>query len=652
MADLLWLSVVPLRALTLVVLLLSVSPAPGMAEAPQDVSEDPYARGLELRESGDWASALEVWERARESLGKETRSDPRIGIAFVETTVEHRAYWQYEAASEMYLWGFGGSNLETHADVVREEVERVLPLLDPEEAEVWRSEIEENIELVANRLQRFWVEKDPTPGSVVNERLMEHWQRIVYARENFQNNSRTVYRTDDRGLIYVKYGEPGMKRAGALGATEMELRIWVTDPGSAAMLRQLDRHPNYEVWVYDSLRPDRLTYFLFGNRGGTGQFELVDGVEDLISDAAYSPSSRRRMPGGIKAFYFLQLFYYGDLAPIGGPFARRHEELSQLWGGAESRGISYGVGAVPPRESAVQALELRYREENRSNPETTPTVASRSEYEARRREVEVMAWPMRVLSPEDEPRLVLMALSSPRLSLSGLGVPGARLQLPTYAMRHTLIVRDARFDEIGRVSNWVGGELENVSTFTLRHIDTALDYTVLAEVFASREAEGLAPGAEPLAAAQTVVAPPEPLTTAAESLELSDVLTGIEIPQAYASEEFPFPILPSHQIWYPDPVKVYLEVYHLALGEDGTARFKVDVEVTPVAALGRGEAARTITLGLDYESDTSRKAVAIDIANVPLGSYFLRVTVTDLISGQSRARTVPVELARAIPELG
>lgn len=262
-----------------------------------------------------------------------------------------------------------------------------------------------------------------------------------------------------------------------------------------------------------------------------------------------------------------------------------------------------------------------------------------------------MAWPMRVLSAENEPRLVLMTLSSPRLSLTGLGTPGAQLQVPTYATRHTLIVRDARFDEIGQVSNWVRSALEDISTFTLRHIDTTLHYTVLAELFASREAEGLEAVAEPLAAAQTVVAQPEPLSSAADSLELSDVLTGIEIPGAYASEEFPFPILPSQQIWFPDPVKVYVEVYHLALGEDGMARFKTEVEVTPVAALGRAESAQTITLSLDYESETSRKAVAIDIANVPLGSYLLRVTVTDLISGRSKARTAPVELARAIPEL-
>ena len=94
-----------------------------------------------------------------------------------------------------------------------------------------------------------------------------------------------------------------------------------------------------------------------------------------------------------------------------------------------------------------------------------------------------------------------------------------------------------------------------------------------------------------------------------------------------------------------------MTITQLALGEDGTARFKADVEVTPVAALGRAEAAQTITLSLDYESETTRKAVAIDIANVPLGSYLLRVTVTDLISGQGKSRSAPLELARAIPEL-
>jgi hypothetical protein len=311
--------------------------------------------------------------------------------------------------------------------------------------------------------------------------------------------------------------------------------------------------------------------------------------------------------------------------------------------------MSAGARAQPPSEAAADALTLRYRQENVSIPAFTPSAASKSTYEARRREVEVLAWPVRVLSLENEPRLVLLALSSPRLSLTGAGRRGAQLDVPEYSLRHTLIARDAGFDEIGRVSDWQEGQAEDISTFTLRHVDTTLTYTVLAEVFSAGGGRS-----EPvlLASAQTVIENPEPLGTDPDSLEMSDVLTGIEIPQNYVSDKFQFPILPSRKIWLPDPVKVYLEVYHLALGEDGLARIRTEFEVVPVTAFGEAEAARTLTLSLDFESDADRRAVAIDVSNVPAGAYYLRVKVIDLLSGQSAVRLVPLEVAEPMAREG
>jgi hypothetical protein len=130
---------------------------------------------------------------------------------------------------------------------------------------------------------------------------------------------------------------------------------------------------------------------------------------------------------------------------------------------------------------------------------------------------------------------------------------------------------------------------------------------------------------------------------------MSDVITGIEIPQWYSEGTFPFPILPSRQIWRPDPVKVYFEVYHLALDDDGRGRFTADLQVTPVAALGTAEDEQAITLSLDFESESSRRAVAVDITNVPAGNFHLRVTVTDLVSGQGKSRAVPLEVMQLTP---
>jgi GWxTD domain-containing protein len=630
--------------LAAILTLAAASPAAARAQAAEG---DAYAQGMELLTIGDWLGALRLWDAARETLGRAGRSDPRIGIAYLETALAHRAFRYYEAACDMYFWGFSGDSIHEHAEAVREEVERIRPLLLPSDEALWSSDLEQGVDVVAERIRQYWVNRDPTPATALNERLLEHWQRITYARENLSQNRSTVYGTDDRGLIYVKYGEPGMKRGGFLGATEIDLRAWVTDPYARNALRRFDTKPAYEVWVYDSLRPDQLTYFLFGNVGGTGRFALVDGVEDLINSEAWSPSTRRYMPGNIKAFYFLQLFYYGDVSAIGGPYQVRAEELNVMWGQAQGRATAFGTGNIAPRESAVEAYDLRYKEENRASTAFKPVLAVTTEYAARERTVELIPWRARVLSEENEPRLILMALSSPRLQVARIAVEADPLDVPEQQVKHTLIIQDGAYEEIGRVDNWVRGDEQGVSTFTVRHLGGTLRYTLVAEAFDVGPEES--PDAEPTAVARTVVADPEPLSIRVDSLELSDVVTGIEIPEGYAEGTFPFPLLPSQKIWKPDPVKVYLEVYHLGLDEYGTGRFTTDFEVTPVGALGGAEAEQAITLSLDFESETNRKAVAVDIANVPVGSYHLRVTVTDLISGQSKSRLVPLEVLQLTP---
>ena len=55
-------------------------------------------------------------------------------------------------------------------------------------------------------LKRFWKSKDPTPTTDRNERFEEHYRRVQYALTNYFDNIPPYY--DDRGKIYIRYGEP------------------------------------------------------------------------------------------------------------------------------------------------------------------------------------------------------------------------------------------------------------------------------------------------------------------------------------------------------------------------------------------------------------------------------------------------------------
>lgn len=53
--------------------------------------------------------------------------------------------------------------------------------------------------------RRFWTRTDPSPLTQVNERLVEHYRRVAYARANFGQGR---FPWDDRGEVYVRFGAP------------------------------------------------------------------------------------------------------------------------------------------------------------------------------------------------------------------------------------------------------------------------------------------------------------------------------------------------------------------------------------------------------------------------------------------------------------
>jgi GWxTD domain-containing protein len=123
-------------------------------------------------------------------------------------------------------------------------------------------------------LRRFWSQRDRTELRTDGERLREHYRRLFYARKNFQltSNNRHYdiverYRSgsrdfDDRGVIYIRHGEPSSRASYAAPGLE----------------------PN-ESWRYS--RPDGDLIFHFIAREDVQDFKLVESLFDVLgfSDA-------------------------------------------------------------------------------------------------------------------------------------------------------------------------------------------------------------------------------------------------------------------------------------------------------------------------------------------------------------------------------
>ncbi|HEX2637967.1 MAG TPA: GWxTD domain-containing protein, partial [Gemmatimonadales bacterium] len=121
----------------------------------------------------------------------------------------------------------------------------------------------------AQYLRRFWSQRDRAELRSPGERLREHYRRLFYARKNFQltalNRHYDIverYRSgsrdfDDRGVIYIRHGEPSSRATYAAPGLE----------------------PN-ESWRYN--RPEGDLLFHFVAREDVQDFKLVESLFDVL----------------------------------------------------------------------------------------------------------------------------------------------------------------------------------------------------------------------------------------------------------------------------------------------------------------------------------------------------------------------------------
>jgi GWxTD domain-containing protein len=628
------------------------SPPTGQAPDLEEVPDGDFLKlGREILGREGPESALDFWEEAWTELASRGVHDPRVGVAVMEAAVALPDSSRRSMASELFLWSLTAPLVSGGRAELEVELGRIQLLLHQEDADRMESLRGAPDSTLARRIKQFWIERDPTPATPENERLLEHWERIVHARNVFTYARRPPLGTDERGHVYVRYGEPGRVVRGNLGASEHELQIRVPRDREARMrLRQYDPKPQYEVWVYDRLNESDLTYFLFGNRDGTGPFELVDGVHELILPSARSESTARYTPGGIPASYYLELFYYQELSKVGGYFGNRFSELDQLWNNYTYRSNPYRAAGrrQSPSESEIHMLTDRYRQEDEFFPPAPPLRPVDSDFEGRARD-ELVAQAMRVLSDDRTPLLVVVGASAPRLAAEPRGAYEGRFDVPGWIMRHSLIIRDKDLEEVGRLVQPVQARKADISSFVIRHVPEPLHLTLTAQTLVEdpEVAEDTLVTSDRLPG-QVHIVPDSPLETDESRFEVSDLLTGTLVPPEFQFAGLPYPLLPARQLWIQDALRVYLEMYHMGGAFDGRARLDARFTVVPLREDGtRDEDREPLTLQVELTPRADgpyRETFDMQLRDQQPGRYRLEVEVQDQVRGQLRRRTADLEL--------
>ncbi|KAA3616397.1 MAG: hypothetical protein DWQ05_11730 [Calditrichaeota bacterium] len=156
----------------------------------------------------------------------------------------------------------------------------LLELMSVTEDKIWFQL--KNNKLRADFIAHFWKRRDPTRPTLANERLFEHYKRLLYARDQYGNNSARTF--DDRGRVYVRYGkadETYIELPNEYAEYNFSERTPVVGNDDMSFRKQ------FETWYYHRLKPKVVFDFVEGSDGYNITYQVDQGLQTMDLNVWY-----------------------------------------------------------------------------------------------------------------------------------------------------------------------------------------------------------------------------------------------------------------------------------------------------------------------------------------------------------------------------
>ena len=670
-----------------VVMLITMATQAGFAQ-----DQSIYDRGMEKIHSDNISEALELWYDHYSADG-EVPVDSRIGFEYIRVVTEKNMRSHYQPATEMYYRALvNGGGSESRA-AVRQEIERLQAVVGEGVYRQWMEWWNQETEELGADIRGFWVQKDPTPSHEVNERLMEHWERIAHAREHFRKNRSTPYGTDDRALIYVRYGEPDRKSIGILTLQSANIKPWLqrqiqleldSDPTArrdadtpGSIREQFDilqeaiyrfhRYPEYEIWIYDNISPAQTEpiIYLFGTDVRNDEFNLQTSLDDFIPERAFNMERNRGddsvefTRAGITPALMLQLLYYEQLIRVDSFFENRLNDL-------RDRVLEQGL-------QAFRGMDMDFKAENRLliNQRKNQVPQDRSSYEDIIPRIPLNVYQYRYLDEELNPMILTFIESSAKEAFlidyhRNRGRAGEDTEIPNgvdlmeqfdhYQLKHTLQSYNRRWAQTNLVEAAPPLYYFRSSPHTVVNTYFQLPHTHRAQMAASVQLNNHDPESRTIEESpfdpsvrgwnKFQYRQPRPLTSHPDSLEVADLVLGY--PDALdVTEPFSFRVANDQIIPYGETLLLHFEVYNLKRMSSGFTQFELTYRILPVDDDGNilhDQTEFILTLNFTNEELHVMEDLEIETADLNPGLYHLIVQIVDMETEQSRERSIRFEV--------
>lgn len=501
--------------------------------------------------------------------------------------------------------------------------------------------------------------------------MVEHWLRINYSQKHFTRNGDTIYSTDERGIIYVKYGKPDSiytrelafdQTSALLTAKELlekeinhdfEPGVHPLDPSGKGggyvfiedtgyyrhlvkLAKRLHGQPKVTIWVYDQLPNPRWdsTIFIFGERRN-GPFQMLSSLEQLLDGAIYQKlryqGTRFKTPPVFLAQH--QLYEsVRDIAPI---LADRYSDIEQK------------IFLPNQKITLLDAFDIRDQSFISFNRSYLNTSKQASLFANTLPSLPTRIQQYRMINPDSNKPYILTSVFAYPLKPTIADFLGDYSKNKSYTL--STVYQPLETDS-NRQYKTVSYDLANLDTNSSivtifqSHADKKNQVQISSEL--SRPAKftdyrGLETNIK--ATQKSEIESPTPLNTDQGTLEMSDLIVG------YSNQEkrqhIPFVITANNSIPKNENLKIKFEVYHLAKDTSGRAGVVIDYSVRPQKGFFKrlfSSKENRVSLSLNFDTRQDYLSQVLEVATEKFspGDYELSLDVHDLNSEQSVKRTV------------
>lgn len=661
-------------------------------------NEDYYLeKGLQEKKEGKFAEALKTWEEARVALPTPSLA---VAIEHIQLSTEQELTDAYHISSAMYFWALSASeSAELDSEIIRLELDMLEPILSAGTFKEMRKAFQDTPNKALPLIQQFWASVDPTPNTPYNERLIEHWERIAFARRTYKITRSSIYNTDDRGNTYVAYGEPNFVRRGEFNLSSYNVRnlvlsrIQMLDPASRAELvpdsldagarldevyaeRMEDRifefagSRRYEVWVYTTHGLERKAnnVFIFGDTAIKGYAEATT-IDDFIPSSAFTLSKRfaiseLEVDFGITPAVIIQHEYLKEFSTIDHLFANAYSRIID----------NFFRTGEPPRKSQA----FLYKSDHIQTVRQIKSIAPKevSTYGNDFPTIPVSAHPYRFIDENNRPYSIVYMESYPQGSFvidSGRNaesmfknpLDSALNVFSYYSFTHGAQIRDENWKLLDTQKDFPDIIVDpyvqspaSESVFILPHIGEEAVQVLYAELKNKHpETEPYidSPFPKSLRGIGSVRQKQgKPLRLDESRLEMSDIIFGHDFEEGTEGVLVPFTPLHNKEVPLGDNLALHYQVYHLEQGLDDISRFEIEFEITKkqkfLDILRKDPPRYSLTLNQQTDKNYFRENLEVETNNLEKGNYTLRLTIKDTIRNQTVERKIDFKVIDPKPE--